>query len=237
MAADPDALADTVGALIGYSLARRHPGGFQVHRLVQAAIRQELSPDRQQATAERIVALLTAAAPGDPENPANWPGYAALAPHVLATAPLGDRSPAGRQLTLDTTWYLQAHGDSHGSRALGEPLLDRWRSILGPDHPDTLAAAIRLALIRTSLGETEPARALGEDTLHRSRRVLGPDHTSTLWAANELTLALFSAGEAESARAGRGHPAAEPPGARLGQPDHPVGGGHLSTGPASGGAG
>src|SRR3954463_14412375 len=30
-AADPDALADTVGALVGYSLARRHPDGFQVH--------------------------------------------------------------------------------------------------------------------------------------------------------------------------------------------------------------
>src|SRR3712207_684616 len=33
-AADPDALADTVGALVGYSLARRSPDGFQVHRLV-----------------------------------------------------------------------------------------------------------------------------------------------------------------------------------------------------------
>jgi hypothetical protein len=32
-AAEPDALADTVGALVGYSLARRHPDGFQVHRL------------------------------------------------------------------------------------------------------------------------------------------------------------------------------------------------------------
>ena len=28
-AADPDDLADTVGALVGYSLARRHPDGFQ----------------------------------------------------------------------------------------------------------------------------------------------------------------------------------------------------------------
>ena len=43
-AADPDALADTVGALVGYSLARRHPDGFQVHRLVQAVIRQPASP-------------------------------------------------------------------------------------------------------------------------------------------------------------------------------------------------
>jgi hypothetical protein len=43
-AADPDALTDTLGALIGYSLARRHPGGFRVHRLVQAVIRHQLPP-------------------------------------------------------------------------------------------------------------------------------------------------------------------------------------------------
>src|SRR5205814_112017 len=86
-AADPDALADTVGALVGYSLARRHQDGFQVHRLVQAVIRHQLPADRQQATAEQVVALLAASAPGDPENPASWAGYAQLAPHVLATAP------------------------------------------------------------------------------------------------------------------------------------------------------
>src|SRR4051812_1153674 len=43
--ADPDALADTLGALVGYSLARRSTDGFQVHRLVQAVIRHRLSCD------------------------------------------------------------------------------------------------------------------------------------------------------------------------------------------------
>jgi tetratricopeptide repeat protein len=200
-AADPDALADTVGALVGYSLARRHPDGFQVHRLVQAVIRHQLPPDRQLATAERVVTLLAAAFPGDPEDPASWPGYAALAPHVLATAPLADDSPAGRHLVLDTTRYLEARGDSPGSRAVAEPLLDRWRSNLGPDHPDTLTAASTLVLALTSVGEVEPARALGEDTLQRCRRVLGPDHASTLWTAVAVMQALFAVGEVEPARA------------------------------------
>jgi hypothetical protein len=182
-AADPDALADTVGALVGYSLARRHPDGFRVHRLVQAVICHQLPPDRQQATAERVVQLLAAAAPGDPEAPAGWPGYGELAPHVLATAPLADSSPAGRQLVLDTTRYLYARGDSSGSRAVGEQLLDRWRVILGPDHPDTLTAASTLTLDLFAVGEEELARALGEDTLRRCRRVLGPDHPITLVAA------------------------------------------------------
>ncbi|HEV3498149.1 MAG TPA: FxSxx-COOH system tetratricopeptide repeat protein, partial [Actinomycetes bacterium] len=71
-AADPDALADTVGALVGYSLARRHPDGLQVHRLVQAVIRQQLAPEQQQATAQRVIELLGATSPGDPENPVRW---------------------------------------------------------------------------------------------------------------------------------------------------------------------
>jgi hypothetical protein len=200
VAADPDTLADTVGALVGYSLARRHPDGFQLHRLVQAVIRQQLPRDRQQATAEQVLALLAAAAPGDPEDPASWAGYARLAPHVLTTAPLGDHDPASRRLVLDTTRYLQVHRDSHAGRAVGEPLLHRWRSLLGPDHPDTLTAARRLTIALISVGAVEPARFLGEDTLQRCRRVLGPDHPTTLGAATGLTLALVQLGEAEPAR-------------------------------------
>ncbi|WP_222271005.1 FxSxx-COOH system tetratricopeptide repeat protein [Modestobacter marinus] len=207
-AAEPDVLADTVGALVGYSLARRHCApphgdceGFQVHRLVQAVIRHRLPPDRQHATGQRVVALLAAASPGDPEDPARWTAYAELAPHVLATAPLGDHSPASRQLVLDTARYLQARGDSHGSRAVGEPVLDRWRWILGPDHPDTLTAASTLPLALRSVGEAESGRALGGDTLRRCRRVLGPDHPTTLRAATTLTVALVQVGESEPARA------------------------------------
>jgi Tetratricopeptide repeat len=199
-AADPDALADTVGALVGYSLARRQPRAFQVHRLVQAVIRNQLPSDGQQAAADQVVALLAAASPGDPEDPLSWAGYAELTSHVLATAPLGDHSPAGRQLVLDTARYLHAHGDSDSSRAVGEPLLERWRSVLGPDHPDTLTAASILTVALNELGDAEQARSLGADTLERCRRVLGSDDPSTLWAAAALTAALVGLGQAEETR-------------------------------------
>jgi hypothetical protein len=201
VAADPDALTDTLGSLVGYSLARRSPGGFQVHRLVQAVLRHQMAPNRQQTTADRVVALLAAASPGDPDDPANRAAYAALAPHVLANAPLGDSSRAGRQLVLNTARCLQTHGDNRASRAVCEQLLDRWRPILGPDHPDTLAAAISLTLALIQLGEPASARALSQDILHRSRRVHGSDHGTTLTAAAALTLALAQVGEAQPARA------------------------------------
>ncbi|MGY1763307.1 FxSxx-COOH system tetratricopeptide repeat protein [Geodermatophilus sp. SYSU D00779] len=178
-AGDPDALADTVGALVGYSLARRSPDGFQVHRLVQAVIRHQLPTDRQQAIVQRVVAVLAAASPGDPGDPASWAGFGQLAPHVLATTPREDRDPAGRHLVLNIVEYLHNHGDDRTSRAVCEPLLDRWRSILGTNHPDTLTAARRLTIALIELGEAAPARALGQDTLQRCRRVLGPDHPTT----------------------------------------------------------
>ncbi|WP_222272971.1 FxSxx-COOH system tetratricopeptide repeat protein [Modestobacter marinus] len=200
-AVDPDALTDSVGVLVGYSLARRSADGFQLHRLVQAVIRHQLPPDRQQATAARVLALLAAASPGDPEDPAGWAAYAQLAPHVLATAPLGDHSPTGRRLLLDTIRYLQVHGDVHASRAVSEQLVDRWRSILGPDHPDTLTVASRLVFALIFMAEAQLARGLGQDTLQRCRRILGLDHPTTLWAATGLTLTLLQRGEAEAARA------------------------------------
>jgi class 3 adenylate cyclase len=197
VAADPDALADAVGALVSYSLARRHPHAFQVHRLLQAAVRNQLAPERERSTAATLVALLLAAAPGDPEDPAAWSGYATLSPHVLATADLADEIPAARRLLLDTVRYLHAHGDSSSSRTVGEPLLARWRTTLGPDHPDTLTAASILALALNELGRPEEARDLGEDTLARCRRVLGPDAETTLWAAAALTSTLVGLGEVE----------------------------------------
>jgi hypothetical protein len=200
LAADPDALADIVGALVGYSLARRSTGSFQLHRLVQAAIRQQMPGDSQQAIADQVVVLLTAAAPGDPDNPAGWPAYAELAPHVLATAPWTESSPAGRQLVLNIAQYLQAHGDSQGSRTIGAQLLDRWRSLLGPDHPDTLTAATMLVFALTSLGEGEPARDLGQDTVQRCRRVLGCDHPTSLLVAAAMARTLGGLGEAAAAR-------------------------------------
>ncbi|MGY1761411.1 FxSxx-COOH system tetratricopeptide repeat protein [Geodermatophilus sp. SYSU D00779] len=199
-AADPDALADTVGALVGYSLARRSPGGFQVHRLVQAVIRRQLSTDRQQTTTHHVVALLAAASPGDPEDPVSRAAYAQLAAHVLATVPLSAHHPGGRRLALDLSRHLQARGDSSGSRAVAEQLLDHWRQELGPDHPDTLSAASSLTRALVQLGEVEPGRALAEDALRRCRRVLGPDHPTTLHAATVLAHALLGLGKAGSAR-------------------------------------
>ena len=66
------------------------------------------------------------------------------------------------------------------ARDLHQDTLDRYRRVLGEDHPDTLRAAVQLAFDLSALGEYQAARELDEDTLARYRRVLGEDHPDTL---------------------------------------------------------
>ena len=199
-AADEDAFADTVGAVVGFSLARRLEDSFQLHRLVQATIRQQLTADQQQAMIDQALALLAAAHPGNATDPASWDAYARLAPHVLATSPLGDDHADSRQLMLGTIDYLNIRGDSRTSRLLAQEVLDRWRQELGPDHPDTITLATVLVFVLAWMGEGERARSLGGDTLERSRQVLGGDHPTTLASAGALILALALLGETDRAR-------------------------------------
>ena len=192
-AADPDTLADAVGAVIGYSLARRHRDGFQVHRLLQTVIRDRTPLPQQDHRGATALALLAAAYPGDPDEPAHWAGYGRLAAHILATGPLGDDHRGNRRLLLDTTAYLVNTGDQSAA-ALAEELHERWQRVLGPDHPDTLAAAATLTTALVAWSECDRAAAVGEDALRRARRVLGPDHPVTQRMAINYAFALTFVG-------------------------------------------
>jgi hypothetical protein len=199
-AADPVALDDLLGAVIGLSLARRQADSFQLHRLVQAVIRHQVTSAQQQRMTDQVLALLAAAHPGSPNDPANGVAYAELAPHVLATSALGDDRADNRRLMLSTVEYLNTRGDSQPSRLITQQVLDRWRHCLGPDHADSLQSATFLTAALGELGEAEQARQLGHDTLERCQRVLGPDHMTTVASAASLTSALAGLGEAEQAR-------------------------------------
>jgi tetratricopeptide (TPR) repeat protein len=73
--------------------------------------------------------------------------------------------------------------------------LSERRSVLGDDHPETLAAANDLALDLHRLGDYQQARSLDEDTLDRRRRVLGDDHVDTLRTADQLAADLRALGD------------------------------------------
>jgi hypothetical protein len=200
IAADPMTLHRTLGRISSYGLARLDQAGLQVHRLVQAIMRDRLSAEQRRDDSARVAALLVAAGPADTDNPALWPAWASLLPHLLAVNPAESDNPDLRQLAARALLYLLRRGDGVTAENLGTTLHRQWAERLGPDHPDTLTAATELAHAYRERGHLAATRALIEDTLARRRRVLGEDHPDTLRSASDLAVTLGDLGDLRPAR-------------------------------------
>jgi len=199
-AADPLAWRQTLAHMTRHSLARVDHRGPQMHRLTQAILRERLSPAHAAAARKYAEALLAASNPGDPPNPATWPDWARLTPHVLAAGLAATDSPALRELAGHTCWYLIERGDTRTAHDLANGLHQQWRDRLGEDHEDTLAAAHYLAWTLLEMGRYAESRDLNRDTLARRRRILGQDHPDTLYSTHNLAVSLRKLGDVEAAR-------------------------------------
>jgi non-specific serine/threonine protein kinase/serine/threonine-protein kinase len=73
---------------------------------------------------------------------------------------------------------------------LDEKALALCRSVLGPEHPETLRAQYGLAMARFDLDRYEDARELLERTADVQRRTLGAEHAETLETLGSLATAL-----------------------------------------------
>jgi transcriptional regulator with XRE-family HTH domain len=199
-AADPLAWRQTLAHLAEQSMVRVDHRGLLMHRLTQAILRDQLTPDRAAATRGYAEAILAASHPGHPPNPETWARWAQLMPHVLAADLAATDNPDLRELARGVCWYLIERGDARTPRDLVSHLYEQWRDRLGEDHEHTLMAAHYLAWTLLELGSYAESRDLTQDTLERRRRVLGDDHPDTLNSAHNLAVDLRHLGEAQAAR-------------------------------------
>jgi tetratricopeptide (TPR) repeat protein len=203
VAGDPLAFAETVGALVDYSLARRTDAGLLLHRLVQAVIRQ--SP-KDPHPLPGVLALLRADLPDEiVDAPTNWPRWRQLLPHVLAaTAHLDDANPTAASAM---SWLLDragAYQRTHGQSATARPLVERalyiGETAYGPAHPHVATVLNNLAGVLRDLGEPAAARAALERALHIDEAVYGPNHPEVAATLNNLAWAMHDQGEPAAAR-------------------------------------
>jgi len=199
-AGDRIAFRRSVARIGRYALARIQADTLLLHRLAQAIIRDRLDPDQQVATLDTAQHLLAAANPGNPNDPASWPAYSRLLPH-LVTAQAADSPHSGcRRTLLETVWHLGRCGDYRTGRRLAADAHRRILARLGPDHQHTLWAANQLANALRNLGRYAAARDLDQDTLTHRIRILGEDHPATLTSAGNLANVLGDLGEHAAAR-------------------------------------
>jgi hypothetical protein len=108
-AAFPIVWGQVLAHLSRSALASIDGSALVMHRLTQAIIRSHLTP--YQATTFQALAqeMLAANHPGDPDTPANWPGWARLLPHLLAFDSATHTADL-RTLAADAARYLVRRG-------------------------------------------------------------------------------------------------------------------------------
>ena len=153
-AATPAGLAARVEELRRRGLARPDADAVWLPRwavrLMIASSARRPPPTGDGGWPAAAVRLVRAGLPDEPAHqPATWPTWRLLLPLVLTvTDPERPLDP----VATDVGWllgragdYLQARGQPAAARSLLEDAHELYHRRLGPDHPDTVAAADRLA--------------------------------------------------------------------------------------------
>ncbi|SPL95818.1 Putative ATP/GTP-binding protein [[Actinomadura] parvosata subsp. kistnae] len=206
--AEPSEVQHALGELAAYNMITLDGETITVHRLVQAVAR---SPDpadpHRRPTAidtarDQATHLLNDAVPAPPWDPAGWPLWRMLLPHITTltdhASPTADTATTARLLNR-TGLFLSGQGVISSTIDVHARALAAYERVLGSDHPDTLASRNNLAYAYRSAGHLDRAIPLYEATLADYERVLGTDHPSTLNSRNNLAYAYRSAGHLDRA--------------------------------------
>jgi hypothetical protein len=178
---DPIACDDAIAVLRRYSLISAPRGGMvSAHRLVQRITKAELGPGVAEDWRRAAAALIEAALPDGPDDPANWPVFAVLLPHAQAAL-----TPASYGMDSVAT-YLRAIGDPRAALDLQRQIVTARDMDLGGEHPSTLTARASLATLTGEAGAPAAARDQFDELVPVMKRVLGAEHPRTLTAHASL---------------------------------------------------
>ncbi|MFI5620013.1 FxSxx-COOH system tetratricopeptide repeat protein [Streptomyces sp. NPDC051567] len=170
---------------------------IQVHRLVQAVIRAQLSEEEQREARHAVHRILAGARPDDDEpidNPETWPRFTTIWPHLAPSEARFCKEPETRRLLIDRVRYLWKRGDFKAAHQLGEELREDWKETLGGDDLQYLYLRFHLSNILRSQGRFVEAMELDEVTLERQRAALGPSHPHTYMTTSGLAMDLGAMG-------------------------------------------
>ncbi|WP_185010952.1 FxSxx-COOH system tetratricopeptide repeat protein [Streptomyces sp. AK010] len=177
-------------------------GSIQVHRLVQAVIRSQLSEAEREEARHVVHTVLASARPDGDEptdDPSTWPLFDSIWSHLLASGIQDCSEPEPRRLLIDRVRYLWKRGDLPSARQLAEEVLERWIERLGENDMQCLYLRCQLANVLRSQGRYLEARKIDEELLERQREVLGSNHPHTYITASSLASDLAALGEYRSA--------------------------------------
>ncbi|NUW31670.1 tetratricopeptide repeat protein [Nonomuraea sp. SMC257] len=200
----PIELSKSIGELNRFALARIDSDSrtLQVHRLIQALLRDDLEPEEQARTRHVVHRLLANGAPHDPDDDTTWPRWAELVGHLRPSLVADCEDDAVRGFAIRVIRYLYRRGDYRTAREIAEELLEKWTENSGPGDPDVLKVRRHLGNVLWQLGEYDASYTLNERTLALMRETLGAEDEETLGVFNTFGANLRARGEFTKAAEG-----------------------------------
>ncbi|GAA3442867.1 hypothetical protein GCM10018955_23050 [Planomonospora venezuelensis] len=164
---DPVALNQAFAVLNRFALVKVEGDArtVQVHRLVQALLRDSLEPHEREEIRAEVHTLMASGAPADPENNANWRSFGELVPHVRPSGLADSREDAVREFAVNIVRYLFRQGTLGPAENFAEEFLDRWQwRGAGRQDPHVLRLRRHLGSILWQLGKYTECRKLNKET-------------------------------------------------------------------------
>jgi tetratricopeptide (TPR) repeat protein len=190
VASDPLAWNDALSEILKYSLLRRDPykRTLEIHRLVQAVLKQAMDEANRRLWAERAVRTVNRAFPGVEFS--TWAVCDRLLPHAHACAELinqwGFEFPDAARMLNQAGFYSY----ERGRYADAEPLLVRAlairENVASPGHPDVATSLNNLAELYRDQGQYTKAECLHKRALAIREKALDPEHPDVAKSLNNL---------------------------------------------------
>ena len=174
-----------------FALVKVDPGSnsLQIHRLVQAVIRAQMTNEEQIDARHELHKILIGARPraGRDRRPGRTGRtYEIIWPHLGPSEAEECDDARTRQLLIDWVRYQWKVGEFEACLNLANRLEAAWSGQLGVDDQQTLLLRFHIANVMRSQGRFREARDLDMAVLDRQRQVLGSDHPHALMTAGSL---------------------------------------------------
>jgi tetratricopeptide (TPR) repeat protein len=202
--------AEALGTLKAFGFIKEHVSGasYDIHRLVHTAMQNWLKlKDEWRNWNQKTLKQITNTFPWPQhENRAVWMMYLPHAQCTIATFNMGlSRTIETKELLWRLLYNLgecsRIKGKYAEAEAMGRQTLQLRETVLGKDHPDTLASMNNLALSFHQQGKYAEAEAMHRQTLQLKETVLGKDHPDTLKSMNNFAELLRQQGKYAEAEA------------------------------------
>ncbi|MFI5912995.1 FxSxx-COOH system tetratricopeptide repeat protein [Dactylosporangium sp. NPDC051541] len=194
-------LTQAIRSISRFSLARMdyRTSSFQMHRLAQRVLIAQLSSGERETMREAAHLLLAGADPGFADDAQQWPLYAELYPHIIASEAERSVDERVHSLILNETRYLFRWGEHAGAQDFALRAHEAWTAALGEDHPDTLNMAFWVGYMSFLVGDYPAAARINARTVELNRRTFGEDSQETLTAIGAVAADYRIAGDFSSA--------------------------------------